>query len=106
MIFIMKSRNDFPSLFNRLNLINVGVEVGVFRGGFSDHILNNWNGKLLYSIDSWKNQNSVMDVSDVSQEEHDKNYIECKNRLKYYKNRSIIIRDFLFHHLLCLMKIH
>jgi len=87
----MKTRKEFPLLLNSLGLVGEGAEIGVFRGDFSAHILTHWQGKRLYSIDSWKHQGSLLDVSDVSQEEHNENMRACMSKLQPFKSRSVIV---------------
>jgi hypothetical protein len=82
---------------NRLDIIKlasegIGVEVGVCQGHFSEDILKNWGG-ILYSVDSWThNPERFQDPSNVSQEEHDKNYLETINRLAPFKTRSHVLK--------------
>lgn len=89
----MKTRKDLPHFLNLLHLINEGAEIGVQTGRFSKWILQRWEGRKLYSIDPWTHQESKMDVSDVSQEEHDRNFMETQSALKEFKSRSSIIRE-------------
>ena len=42
----------FPALINSMEL-HVGVEVGVDKGQFSNHLLNNTNMNILYCVVSW-----------------------------------------------------
>lgn len=69
-----------------------GVEVGVCQGHFSEEILSNWGGTLV-SVDSWEHiPDRYQDLSNVSDEEHDKNYNETVERLRKFKKRSEIWR--------------
>lgn len=49
----MRTRNKLGQFLNKLNLINEGAEVGVFRGNNAANLLKTWNGKKLYLIDPW-----------------------------------------------------
>jgi len=61
-IKVNKSREEiFPDMFNELNLIK-GVEIGVFQGDFSKHLLNNWGGTL-YLVDAWRGMDGYEDTS-------------------------------------------
>jgi len=54
-LFTVKSRLDFIRYLNSRGLTNVGVEIGVLFGEYSEFILSNWPGTL-YMIDPWENQ--------------------------------------------------
>jgi cephalosporin hydroxylase len=90
----MKTRKELPFLLNSLGLVGEGAEIGVFRGGFSEHILTHWTGKKLYSIDSWTHQGKRLDKSDATEKEQLENKRICEERLKEFKHRSSIIHDF------------
>ncbi len=49
----MQTRNDFGHFLNACGLLNVGVEVGVFAGRFSETLLSTWEGRLLIGVDCW-----------------------------------------------------
>lgn len=48
----VRSRMDFPQLIDELGL-QIGVELGVNEGGYSNFLLEHSKLKKLYSIDSW-----------------------------------------------------
>lgn len=52
----IRKRVLLPNFLNKHGLIGEGVEVGVYDGDFSKVILSVWEGKLLYSVDSWEMQ--------------------------------------------------
>lgn len=56
-----KTRDDFPELMNQWGLTKVGVEVGVYRGGFSTYILKHWEG-VLHLVDPWEYQPGKRDM--------------------------------------------
>jgi len=88
-------RDCFPTLLNQLGLTGDAVEVGVHDGFFSWFILEHWKGKRLFSVDPWKHQEDVMfDASNVSQQEHDEAYNVCRDMLKQFGTRSVIMREF------------
>jgi tetratricopeptide (TPR) repeat protein len=90
----LESRNVFPHLLNKLGLIGVGAEVGVQEGNYSEHLLNHWKGRLLYSIDPWREFSSqqYVDVANVQQSRHDDYYKGTIRRLRRFQGRSIIWR--------------
>lgn len=91
---ILQTRNDLPKLLNELHLLGTGAEIGVYTGRFSAHILSEWKGKCLYSVDPWRHQGRKMDVSDVQQDEQDKFRREAFDTLTPFGSRSRIFCDF------------
>ena len=93
---IMKvpSRDEIPTLLNTRGLVGRGAEIGVKTGRFSDHILRNWRGEQLISIDPWRevDWDEYVDRSNVSQDEQERCYQETVARLEPYAARSQIWR--------------
>jgi hypothetical protein len=92
---IIYSRKDFGYILNYLGLTNLGVEVGVRKGNYSEHLLSTWRGNTLYSVDPWEHfdDGEYVDKSNVRQKEQDSIYrIACK-KLSPFKNRSVIMRS-------------
>jgi len=77
----IKHRRQFPELFDSMNL-KVGAEVGVYKGDFSKHILENSNVTTLYSIDPWKNEEDlpIQELINI-----------CKDKLLPFAERSVIV---------------
>jgi hypothetical protein len=87
-------RLDFGVMLNRRGLVGRAVEIGVQEGKFSETLLDCWTGEHLTSIDPWKvaPTEEYVDVSNVSQEEHDAFYAETQRRLGRFGGRSTIWR--------------
>jgi hypothetical protein len=81
-------------LLNSMNLTGTGVELGVRKGHFSEHLLGYWVGSQLISIDSWAAAptDEYVDISNVTQDEHDANYAETNRRLARFGHRSTVWR--------------
>lgn len=90
----LRSRSELPLILNRRKLLGNGVEVGVWKGEFSNFILSKWKGKKLYSVDPWKNfdDSEYPDDMNIRQSEFDNIYNDVKILLSKYNNRSEIIR--------------
>lgn len=74
-------RNEFPTLINALALTR-GVELGVAKGAFSEHLLSGSRGLHLTSIDKWDD------------ERHGENEaLEARERLAKFKDRSHVLRS-------------
>jgi hypothetical protein len=92
---IIINRNELPFILNKRGLLGEGVEVGVQHGYFSELILRDWRGRVLYSVDAWKAfpQEEYRDVSNVSQSEQDRICNQVRSRLAPFGARSKIIRQ-------------
>lgn len=85
-----KSRYDIPWIINDFNL-NFGVEVGVFEGDYSKHLLDNSNLKALYMVDLWPikyNQKSP------DSEDGLKIFNKCIKKLESHKPRAVFLRTY------------
>lgn len=67
----MKTRNEFGRFLTDRGYRRV-AEIGVLRGEFSAVILSQWGGELTL-IDAWKNLPNYRDITNVSDDEHEKN---------------------------------
>lgn len=91
----IRTRTELPLILNRKGLLGKGVEVGVWKAGFSDFLLTNWKGQKLYSVDPWKNFSSDVYIDDmnINQDKFDEIYKGVKNKLFRFGERSAILRD-------------
>lgn len=87
-------RELLPHFLNALNLTGTGVEIGVQEGAYSTVLLRSWKGRVLYSVDSWKefSVQEYTDVGNVSQSTHDECYKTTIKRLMPFQSRSVIWR--------------
>lgn len=86
-----KNRRNITNFLNKTYPNGIGCEVGVCRGEFSKHLLENWNCKQLYLVDLWEdhdeykedfhNQNSNFEIMT-------NNVKEYNERVKVYKGYS------------------
>lgn len=85
-----KSREEIiPSILENNNINGKGVEIGVFKGQFSKHILDNWSGTL-YMIDPWRELEDYIDSS--NHKNHPNAYLEAMQSIKGYEDRAFMIR--------------
>jgi hypothetical protein len=91
----VRRREELPLLLNSLGLTGTGVELGVRKGHFSEWLLEVWTGARLISIDSWQSvaPDRYVDVSNVTQDEHDGNHAETVRRLARFGHRSEVWRS-------------
>jgi hypothetical protein len=85
---MVKTRIDLVKL---LPQNSKAAEVGVAEGFFSADLLRAGVG-ILYSIDAWKTIPGQKGDGGFDQSWHDKNYVAAVERLKEFRDRSIIIR--------------
>ena len=80
-----------PQLLNQLCPGGKGVEIGVFKGEFSKHILENWDGTL-YLVDPWRELDfeSYNDASNHAN--HNTAYLETMSNIKGFEDRAFMIR--------------
>ena len=57
----------FPNMLTERGLLGEGVELGVFTGWHSNLILENWAGKKLWGVDSYRPVPQIRDGHDVNQ---------------------------------------
>jgi len=88
------SRNELGYWLNFQKLFGEGVEVGVYRGDFSDMLLKSWKGRRLYSADPWVECSSeeYTDICNVSSVQQEENFQFTSGRLQRFGDRSLILR--------------
>ena len=85
-----KTREEvLPRILSENKLNGKGVEIGVFKGQFSKHILENWDGKL-YLIDPWRGIEDYIDAS--NHHNHPSAFADTMNSISGYEDRAIMIR--------------
>jgi hypothetical protein len=85
-----KTREEvIPQILVNNNLNGKGVEIGVFKGQFSKHLLDNWEGTL-YMVDPWRELDDYIDSS--NHKNHPSAYLEVMQSIKGYENRAFMIR--------------
>lgn len=67
-----------------------GVEVGVYKGEFSQEILKNWTG-ILFMVDVWRPLGEEYNDSS-NHKYHSDILVETMNNIQGYEDRGIIIR--------------
>jgi len=90
----LRHREEFPFLLNNLRLTGIGVEIGVFEGYFSELLLQLWKGRLLLSIDPYREYSDAVypDVLNTKQAMQDQIYEGTRQRLAGLGGRSLILR--------------
>lgn len=89
------TREEIPVLLNARRLFGLGVEVGVQRGLFSEHLLRHWAGTRLYSVDPWAQQGTdYVDIANVNDTEQESRLGETRRRLEPFGPRSEIVRAY------------
>jgi hypothetical protein len=85
-----KTREEvIPKILNNNNLKGKGVEIGVYKGEFSKHILKNWEGTL-YMVDPWRYIQGYEDI--LNKSNLNEIFYEALKNTEKYNNRAITIR--------------
>jgi hypothetical protein len=91
---VLATRNEAGYWLNSLGLFGEGVEVGVFRGEYSNEILRTWRGSRLTSIDPWREfaASEYVDMCNTTQTDQEINYQSTAATLSKFAERSRILR--------------
>lgn len=92
---VLYSRAEFGYWLNFLGLCGQGAEIGVYRGEYSELLLQTWSGQRLYSIDPWVqfDREEYVDVCNLSERDQEKNVRSSAERLGVFGTRSAILRQ-------------
>lgn len=80
-----------PQLLNQHCPGGKGVEIGVFKGEFTQHILNNWDGTL-YLVDPWRELDEAEYADSSNHKNHNTAYLETMSRIAGHEDRAFMIR--------------
>jgi glycosyltransferase involved in cell wall biosynthesis len=86
-------REEFADLLNGLGLTDSAVEVGVLRGEFSREFLDRWSGSRLYLVDPWGNVPDCVDITNLTDEEHEQALAETHKNLAPHSGRYVVCRQ-------------
>lgn len=91
---VLANRHELPLLLNRRRLLGLGFELGVAEGTFSELLLDRWRGRLLVSIDPWREvpAEEYRDIYNVDQPRQEQFYATARERLARFGERSDIWR--------------
>lgn len=91
MTYEFKNRNQLPHFLNSLGLTNKGVEIGTFKGQYSNTILSNWCGKL-YMVDVWRTLSDEEYDDASNHKNHITAYSEAMDNISGYEDRAYMLR--------------
>lgn len=83
----MRTRSEFGLFLAQRGYRRV-AEIGVLRGEFSAQILSQWDGELTV-VDAWRSLPGYRDISNVSDEEHERNMAAAEAAIA---GRATIVR--------------
>ncbi len=81
----IETRKEFGELFNSMNLLGHGIQIGVHDGEFAQTFRTNWRGKFLHLVDSWSNKED----NSYAEKQHKKLYLNVVN--KFSNDDSVFI---------------
>lgn len=92
----IKTREDFPNFLNANNLLGDGVEVGVCFGGHAELLRRIWQGRMLYLVDPWEQQDSSVyrEPSENQGGVLEKRYREVCEKASKWPGRTGILRAY------------
>mmetsp|Transcript_25556 Transcript_25556/g.60441 ORF Transcript_25556/g.60441 Transcript_25556/m.60441 type:complete len:290 (+) Transcript_25556:75-944(+) len=83
----IRVRDDIATELEAMNFTS-GIEIGVQRGIFSEHNLQNWPScQKYYLVDLWGQQPNYKDVANVDDAKQEQLFEETKTRLAPYENK-------------------
>eukprot|EP00798_Chlamydomonas_sp_ICE-L_P007720 gene7720-891_t len=87
-------RLDFGRMLEALGGFKVGVELGVQRGHYANHILHHWPScEKYYLVDLWAQQENYVDFANVPNKEQDDIFKEAQTVLKVWEAKTVFIKD-------------
>ena len=90
----LHNRLYFSELCEKMKF-KVGAELGVQEGIFSKYMLDGWPSCEKYLlVDIWGKQNNYLDIANVDQLKQDRLYQNTLERLKFYKTKLVIHRNY------------
>ena len=92
----MYTRNDLPFFLKLKGLNNIGIEIGVNLGEYSELMLKNGEFKKFYAVDSWTKETPDIFFENGSNyvvPNNEEIYNKAKERLNKYSDRVQIIRS-------------
>ena len=92
----MYTRNDLPFFLKLKGLNNIGIEIGVNLGEYSELMLKNGEFKKFYAVDSWTKETPDIFFENGSNyvvPNNEEIYNKAKERLNKYSDRVQVIRS-------------
>lgn len=95
------SRDALGNYLTALGILGEGVEIGVFRGEFSEKLLHEWRGKRLWMVDCWESQGAD-DPTDLRFDpaarlpdvEHQDNMAAARRATNQFGTRAVVLRKY------------
>lgn len=89
-----RQRTDLAGILNELKM-EKGVEVGVKKGEFALHNLQNWPlNREYWLVDLWKHQDNYYDNSNKKDKDHQAYYKTAMKALDKYKTQIRVCRNY------------
>jgi hypothetical protein len=88
----LRHRNDLGSLLNQHGLTGIGCEIGVAYGGFSETILQQWDGELLFCVDPWRTFSKEEYCDPTGDHNMDRMFVSATKRLSRFQGKACLLR--------------
>ncbi len=89
----MRFRSQLGNYLNTLNLVNIGVELGVHTGQFSRQLLQSWKGQKLWLVDPWIHLSDYLDSFNASDQIMERRFLITQKKLASWISRVEFLRD-------------
>lgn len=86
-------RNQLPKMLNDMGLTGLGAEIGVWEACYAKKLLNVWEGKKLYLIDSWRHIDNVIDFLNVDRNGYLNAMVKTFMEVYDYGTKAVMIRE-------------
>ena len=88
----LKKKGEIPHVLQEEQL-RVGVEVGVFRGGFSNWMLSNWPAcTRYYMVDLWSAQNNYRQMDNATTTKNLERMEEARRNVARFGSKAVLVR--------------
>ena len=85
----MKNRSEYHNLIQNFQ---IGLEIGVEYGDFTEQILSNWDGKMV-CVDYWEKQNISEYNEPVNYKDFNEMFNHFNQRIKKFEDRVLVVKN-------------
>ena len=88
----LKKKGEIPLVLQEEDM-RVGVEIGVFRGGFSNWVLSNWPAcTKYYMVDLWSAQDNYRQMDNATTSKNLEGMEEARRNVARFGTKAVLVR--------------
>ena len=88
----LKKKGEIPLVLQEEDM-RVGVEIGVFRGGFSNWVLSNWPAcTKYYMVDLWSAQDNYRQMDNATTSKNLERMEEARRNVARFGTKAVLVR--------------